>query len=169
VIRDNLLAVPGVVALHELHIWELCKNSLLSTIHLVAESKDVYTTVLQRVHNLMISFGVYSSTIQIEFPEDFPDGVDTGHCAYASSLGRPNRAFVTPPAFRHIVGCPYANLPEQEESDDSDEEHHHYRPVTTAPLRTPPAPMSSLKPKNGLLHASQYRPFELFPPKFLFA
>jgi cobalt-zinc-cadmium efflux system protein len=134
-IRDNLLAVPGVVALHELHVWELCRNSLLSTIHLVAESKDVYTSVLQQVHNLMIGFGVYSSTVQIEFAEDFPEGIDRlGHCAYASSLGKSNRAFLTPPAYRHIVGCPHVNLPGQDESDDSDHEHqrHDYQPVTTS-------------------------------------
>jgi cobalt-zinc-cadmium efflux system protein len=142
VIKDNLLSVPGVVALHELHIWELCKNSLLSTIHLVAEPKDVYTAVLQRVHNLMISYGVYSSTIQIEFAEDFPEGIDRlGHCAYASSLGKANRAFLTPPAYRHAVGCPHVNLPGQEESSDSDHEHHHhYHPVTTTPADAPARP-----------------------------
>jgi zinc transporter 1 len=126
-IKQELLQIPGLLAVHELHIWELSKQHFLSTIHLVVESKDKNRPVLENVHNLMIQYGVYSSTVQIEFADDFPEGIDhMDHCFYASSLGARNRVFLTPPVYRHIIGCPHVNIPGEDFSDDLDEHDHDH-------------------------------------------
>ena len=92
--------------------------------------------MLEGVHNLMIQYGVYSSTVQIEFVDDFPDGVDNhGSCFYASSFGKAKRAFITPPVYKHTIGCPHLYIPgaDQDEEDHDHEEghchheHHHER------------------------------------------
>jgi zinc transporter 1 len=117
-VMTELLKIAGLVAVHELHIWELSKKCLLSTIHIVVSSKELLGSLLGSVHNLMIGYGIYSSTVQIEFSDDFPEGFDhLDHCFYASSLGQTNRAFLTPPVYRHVVGCPHLNLDPEEPSD----------------------------------------------------
>ena len=123
-VDSALRRIKGLVAVHELHIWELSKDKYLSMIHIVVDSKDNHKTVLESVHNLMIGYGVFSTTVQIEFVEDFPEGVDNhGSCFYASSFGKGKRVFITPPVYRHSIGCPHLNIPGEETSEDS---HHHH-------------------------------------------
>jgi cation diffusion facilitator family transporter len=130
-VAAELLKIDGLLAVHELHIWELSKGCLLALLHLVVDSKDHNRSVLEHVHNLMIGYAIYSTTVQIEFIDDFPDGVDhVGHCFYASSYGTANRAFVTPPVYRHVVGCPHLNSPDQPAEHN---DHHHERDHGHAP------------------------------------
>jgi zinc transporter 1 len=125
-VAAELMKIEGVVAVHELHIWELSKNCNLSIIHIVIESKERHSEVLEQVHNLMIGYGVYSSTVQIEFADNFPDGIDhLGHCFYASSFGKENRAFLTPPVYRHVVGCPHLNMHNNDAAEDEHLHVHH--------------------------------------------
>ena len=125
-VREELLKISHLVAVHELHIWELSKQSFIAMIHIVVDSKDFNKEVLEAVHNLMISFGVYSTTVQIEFVDDFPSEVDhNASCFYASSFGKDKRVFITPPVYRHSIGCPHLNIP-GEESHDHDHDHHDH-------------------------------------------
>ena len=126
-VRGDLLSIKGLVAVHELHIWELSKDKYLSMIHIVVDTKEHHGTVLANVHNVMLGFGVFSTTVQIEFLEDFPEGVDNhGSCFYASSFGKGKRVFITPPVYRHSIGCPHLNIPGEECSSDDEDEHHHH-------------------------------------------
>lgn len=130
-IRQDLLQIPNLVAVHELHVWELSKKCYIALIHIVVTSKEQNKLVLESVHNLMISKGIYSTTVQIEFVDDFPNEVDhNSSCFYASSFGHDKRCFVTPPVYRHVIGCPHINIPGQEESSscchhDHDHDHDH--------------------------------------------
>jgi cation diffusion facilitator family transporter len=122
----ELLKIDGVKAVHELHIWELSKGALLAMIHLVVTAQGSNRPVLEQVHNLLIGYRIYSSTVQIECADDFPEGVDQlGHCFYASSFGQANRVFVTPPVYRHVVGCPHLNLPGSPEDEGEHHGHAH--------------------------------------------
>jgi zinc transporter 1 len=123
-VAAELMKIEGLLAVHELHIWELSKGSMLAILHLVVDSKEHNRVVLEHAHNLMMSYGVFSTTVQIEFADDFPQGVDhLGQCFYASSYGTANRAFLTPPVYRHVVGCPHLNLTGQPPEDAL---HHHH-------------------------------------------
>lgn len=126
-IRQDLLQIPNLVAVHELHVWELSKKCYIALIHIVVSSKEQNKLVLEAVHNLMISNGVYSTTVQIEFVDDFPNEVDhNASCFYASSFGHDKRCFVTPPVYRHVIGCPHLNIPGQEESSCCSHDHDHH-------------------------------------------
>lgn len=125
-VHAQLTRLPGIVAIHELHIWELSRDQYIALIHIVVDLKDNSKTVLEQCHNLMIRFGVYSTTVQIEFVEDFPNGIDQhDSCFYASSYGGKNRVFVTPPVFHHTIGCPHVNVPGATFDDEHDHEHDH--------------------------------------------
>ncbi|OHT12959.1 cation diffusion facilitator family transporter containing protein [Tritrichomonas foetus] len=126
-VREALNRLPTIVAVHELHVWELSKKSYIALVHIVIDSPENNKNVLESVHNLMISFGVYSTTVQIEFVSDFPNEVDhNSSCFYASSYGKDKRCFVTTPVYRHGIGCPHLNIPGQEDSLDCHSHDHSH-------------------------------------------
>ena len=74
-VRDAILAVPGVEAVHDLHVWSITTgmNSLSAHVVTVAEATqfDVLRSVRKTLHD---QFGIYHVTIQIE-----PDDIDESH------------------------------------------------------------------------------------------
>ena len=74
----------------------------------------------------MMSYGIYSTTVQIEFIEDFPDGVNqVESCFYGSAYGGKNRVFTTTPVYKHCVGCPHLFKPCSEDSHSHEHDHEH--------------------------------------------
>ena len=66
-IEQALLAVPGVLEIHDLHVWALTsgKNSL--TVHLVVRDGSEEQAVLQAATGLLASqFALRHATVQIE-------------------------------------------------------------------------------------------------------
>lgn len=84
VIEQALLALPGVAAVHDLHVWALTsgKNSL--TVHLVLDADGEAQQVLVNARHLLAhSFSIHHTTVQIEVDpcihgegegSHFPDG-----------------------------------------------------------------------------------------------
>ncbi len=69
-VREHLLAMPGVTALHDLHIWGMSTTETALTCHLVLPGGHpgdaVLNRVAQQLHHL---FGIQHSTIQIELAD----------------------------------------------------------------------------------------------------
>lgn len=69
-VRAHLLAVPGVIGLHDLHIWGMSTTETALTCHLVMPSGHpgdaVLNSVAQQLHE---SFGIQHATIQIELAD----------------------------------------------------------------------------------------------------
>lgn len=66
-IRAHLLAVPGVIALHDLHIWGMSTTETALTCHLVMPSGHPGDAALAALaHELEDGFGIGHATIQIE-------------------------------------------------------------------------------------------------------
>lgn len=129
--KIDLMKIEGMVAVHELHVWELCKERYLALLHIVVDSKDRNKKVLEQTHNVMIAHKIFSTTVQIEFVDDFPQGTDhIGSCFYATSFGSDKRIFQTPPVYQHSIGCPHVNLlsaaGEHHEDHDHDNNHHSH-------------------------------------------
>jgi cation diffusion facilitator family transporter len=123
---DALMKIEGVVAVHELHVWELARDILLAIIHIVVDNRERHQIILGQVHNLMIGRGVYSSTVQIEYVDEFPQEIDhLGHCFFASSFGNEKRAFLTPAVYRHVIGCPHLNIDDNNNDHEHDHDHDH--------------------------------------------
>lgn len=123
-IEEQLLVIPHLEAVHELHVWELCRGNVIALAHIVVNSHENSQVVLEMVHNLMLTFRIYSTTVQIEYSQDFPPQFsDTANsCFYASSIGKDKRAFVSKPIYQHSIGCPHFINP----NDESESHHHHH-------------------------------------------
>lgn len=66
-VRDAIKSCPGVVSLHELHIWQLSEKTVVASVHVMV-SRDVdYMNVADSIRKVLHEFGVHSSTIQPEF------------------------------------------------------------------------------------------------------
>lgn len=75
-VEAYLRTLPGVTAVHDLHIWGMSTTEIALTAHLVKPDAQVDDALLQRInHDLHQRFGIEHTTIQLE-RED-------GRCAQA--------------------------------------------------------------------------------------
>ena len=77
-VRAHLLAVPGVTALHDLHIWGMSTTETALTCHLVMPQGHPGDDALSHVaHELEERFNIHHTTLQIELG-------DSAECALTS-------------------------------------------------------------------------------------
>ena len=68
-IRARILAVPGVVGLHDLHAWQITAGLPMLTAHVIAAEDQDPNHILHLVDTLLAAdFDVEHSTIQVEHP-----------------------------------------------------------------------------------------------------
>lgn len=65
-VRTELLGLPGVVRVHDLHVWSLDGTGVLCTAHLVVGESARTQPTLREAHRALRECGVGHSTIQIE-------------------------------------------------------------------------------------------------------
>lgn len=65
--RDAILAVDGVLSVHELHIWQLSENKLVASVHVMASRKHDFMPIATKIRKVLHDRGVHSSTIQPEY------------------------------------------------------------------------------------------------------
>jgi cobalt-zinc-cadmium efflux system protein len=69
-VRGHLLAIPGVIAIHDLHIWAMSTTETALTCHLVIPGGHPGDAVLsQAARELEARFGIHHTTIQIELAD----------------------------------------------------------------------------------------------------
>lgn len=74
-VRDGLLAVKGVTAIHNLHIWALTMNQALLTAHVaIDETVDAQTVLREMTQACYSSYNFHSITIQMERQADLKPG-----------------------------------------------------------------------------------------------
>lgn len=66
-VRSSILAVPGVLSLHELHVWQLSESKLIASVHVLAESQFDFMHVASDIRTVLHHLGIHSSTIQPEY------------------------------------------------------------------------------------------------------
>jgi zinc transporter 2 len=70
-IATDIVAIPDVLAVHDLHMWSLTLGKPAMSVHVVVPVKTDGAKVLESVRQLLRSKKIKHSTIQIE--EDSPD------------------------------------------------------------------------------------------------
>lgn len=66
-VHDRLRALPGVVDVHDLHVWTLTSQMEVATVHLMIGSDVDPHPVLDEAHRLLAEgFGVDHATLQVE-------------------------------------------------------------------------------------------------------
>ena len=64
-IKERLVELPGVVDVHELHVWELSEQNMIATVHITSDSDDNLATVAQ-IKGFFHHYGIHSTTVQLE-------------------------------------------------------------------------------------------------------
>ncbi|XP_026468217.1 zinc transporter 1-like [Ctenocephalides felis] len=67
-LKANLLeAFPDIVNVHELHIWQLTANKIVSTAHIVFQNPEDYGRITNEIADFFTEQGITQATIQPEF------------------------------------------------------------------------------------------------------
>ncbi|XP_039978339.1 zinc transporter 2 [Xiphias gladius] len=73
-VRDRLLTVKGVTAVHNLHIWALTMNQTVLSAHVAIDESVDAQTVLREMTQACFSYNFHSVTIQMERQADLKPG-----------------------------------------------------------------------------------------------
>ncbi|CAE6472224.1 unnamed protein product [Rhizoctonia solani] len=97
-LRRALNKTPGVLAVHELHVWQLSEAKSVASVHVRVARPMEFMAIAARVRGVLHAFGVHSSTIQPEYAEvgvsahvseeELRDSVDDGCLAPCGLPGR---------------------------------------------------------------------------------
>ncbi|KJA29163.1 hypothetical protein HYPSUDRAFT_61197 [Hypholoma sublateritium FD-334 SS-4] len=66
-VKDSILDVPGVISLHELHVWQLSENKLVASVHVLASRDHDFMPVAVKIRKVLHHLGIHSCTIQPEY------------------------------------------------------------------------------------------------------
>ncbi|NXJ78622.1 ZNT10 protein, partial [Trogon melanurus] len=66
-LTERLARVPGVISLHELHVWELAGGKNIATLHLKCQTPNDYQDASYKIRKVFHEAGIHSVTIQPEY------------------------------------------------------------------------------------------------------
>jgi zinc transporter 1 len=66
-LKQRLLKTPGILAVHELHVWRLVGIRIIATIHIRFVSLDHYLKSAQQIRDIFHDNNIHSVMIQPEF------------------------------------------------------------------------------------------------------
>lgn len=66
-LNERLLQLDGVLAIHELHIWQLAGSRIIATAHIKCHDPTSYMEVAKRIKDFFHNEGIHATTIQPEF------------------------------------------------------------------------------------------------------
>ncbi|GAA5936232.1 cation diffusion facilitator family transporter [Sporobolomyces koalae] len=64
-LRSSIAAVPGVINVHDLHVWSLSESKIVASVHIMVKGPDL-VVVSREIKRRFHRFGIHSSTIQPE-------------------------------------------------------------------------------------------------------
>ncbi|KAI0704951.1 cation efflux protein [Cytidiella melzeri] len=67
-VREAILAVDGVLSVHELHVWQLSENKIVASVHVMASRNHDFMPIAAKIRKALHHRGIHSSTIQPEYP-----------------------------------------------------------------------------------------------------
>jgi cobalt-zinc-cadmium efflux system protein len=70
-VREQLEAIPGIEAVHDLHVWSVSPRMVAMSAHAICRSADSQQHVLEHIHDAMALFGIGHITVQLEQTEMF--------------------------------------------------------------------------------------------------
>jgi len=62
--------VPGVLAVHEFHVWQLSGSKIIASAHIRCHNLNEYMAIAERVKDFFHKEGIHSTTIQPEFIDE---------------------------------------------------------------------------------------------------
>jgi cobalt-zinc-cadmium efflux system protein len=80
-VQGRMLAVPGVSAVHDLHVWTVTSGMVAMSGHVVVPSLDAHPGVLEGIRAEMATLGISHVTVQLEMAQDGCEGCDDARTA----------------------------------------------------------------------------------------
>ena len=67
-IKHDLEAIPGVVSVHELHVWRLDQKKAVASAHVVVSDPDIasFMKMAKTFSGCLHAYGIHSATLQPE-------------------------------------------------------------------------------------------------------
>lgn len=72
-LNGKLRSLDGVMALHDLHIWQLAGNRIIATAHVKCADPASYMNVAKRIKAVFHDEGIHATTVQPEFSSSTKD------------------------------------------------------------------------------------------------
>ncbi len=66
-LRRALLRIPGILGVHELHVWQLSGDRYIGTVHANCQVSDGVPQLIDNIKQVFHQFNVHNTTIQPEF------------------------------------------------------------------------------------------------------
>ncbi|SCV05058.1 LANO_0G17546g1_1 [Lachancea nothofagi CBS 11611] len=67
-VQNEILGVPGVVSVHDFHIWNLTESLSIGSIHVSIDSTpEQFTEIASTIRNIFHQHNIHSATVQPEF------------------------------------------------------------------------------------------------------
>lgn len=66
-LSERLRALDGVLAVHDLHIWQLAGSRIIATAHIKCQDPAAYMDVAKRIKDCFHDEGIHATTVQPEF------------------------------------------------------------------------------------------------------
>ncbi|XP_060557113.1 proton-coupled zinc antiporter SLC30A1-like [Ruditapes philippinarum] len=70
-IKDKMMKIDGIEAVHEFHVWQLAGNRVIASAHIRCHNPHEYMALAGKIKDLFHNEGIHSTTIQPEFSEDW--------------------------------------------------------------------------------------------------
>lgn len=72
-LEKQIISIDNVHSVHHLHVWSLDGNNVVLTLHLISNkilSPDEYSALKSSFKKIVDNYGIYHSTLEIEWPEE---------------------------------------------------------------------------------------------------
>ncbi|XP_058789246.1 proton-coupled zinc antiporter SLC30A1 [Phymastichus coffea] len=112
--KELLAAFPDIMNVHDLHVWQLNGEKVVSTVHIIYADATVCARITDEITAFFIEMGITHVTIQPEF------------CTIAPHVG-PNTNCLIRCQSKH---CSASTCCSRDELDDH-HHHHHHRPIVS--------------------------------------
>jgi zinc transporter 1 len=66
-VKAEILAVGGVLSIHELHVWQLSETKIIASVHIKVSREVDFMQVASDIRQILVQHGIHSSTIQPEY------------------------------------------------------------------------------------------------------
>uniref|UniRef100_UPI00359006E1 proton-coupled zinc antiporter SLC30A1-like isoform X1 n=1 Tax=Myxine glutinosa TaxID=7769 RepID=UPI00359006E1 len=77
---EKLRSVDGVLAVHELHVWQLAGSRIIATAHIKCQDPASYMETAKRIKAILHDEGIHATTVQPEFADDGLSGSRMALC-----------------------------------------------------------------------------------------
>jgi zinc transporter 1 len=73
-VSKDIAAVPGVLSVHDLHVWQLSETKMVASVHIMVSGAQPYMEIGREVTAVFHRHGIHSGTVQPEVVDDGASG-----------------------------------------------------------------------------------------------